>query len=348
MRYPEFLQPGEAISFIAPSFGCSIEPYQTGFDHALKVWRDKGYKTLLGPNCYADKGVGISNTPKLCAKELMGAFCGKGPISRSRAVISCGGGELMCEILPYLDFDLLRESGPKWFMGYSDNTNLSFPLAVLCDTASIYGPCAPAFGMEPRHEAVQMAEDLLTGKRLSFEGFPSYEKESLKTPENPLASYNLTERSIKRMFHGTEHRAELNLKGRLLGGCLDILVTLCGTKFDRVREFVSRYRDDGILWFLEACDLTPMSLRRALFQLREAGWFEGASGFVFGRPMHMGEEMLGLNMTDAVLGILGELDLPILLDADLGHLPPAIPIVQGALGEVSAADGAWSISMELK
>ena len=43
----------------------------------------------------------------------------------------------MCEILPYVDFEKIRQEEPKWFMGYSDNTNLLFLLATLCDTAGI-------------------------------------------------------------------------------------------------------------------------------------------------------------------------------------------------------------------
>ena len=35
------------------------------------------------------------------------------------------------------DFEKIRQEEPKWFMGYSDNTNLLFLLATLCDTAGI-------------------------------------------------------------------------------------------------------------------------------------------------------------------------------------------------------------------
>ena len=46
------------------------------------------------------------------------------------AIISCGGGELMCEILRYVDFERIAQAKPKWFMGYSDNTNLTFLLTT--------------------------------------------------------------------------------------------------------------------------------------------------------------------------------------------------------------------------
>ena len=65
-------------------------------------------------------------------------------------------------------------------MGYSDNTNFTFLLTTMCDTASIYGPNAPAFGQEPWHESLQDALDVLHGKNLVQHGYEKWEKESLK------------------------------------------------------------------------------------------------------------------------------------------------------------------------
>ena len=66
MRYPEFLREGGIIGFVAPSFGCNIEPYRTGFDHAQERFRTLGHPVALGPNCYEGRGIGISNTPRAC------------------------------------------------------------------------------------------------------------------------------------------------------------------------------------------------------------------------------------------------------------------------------------------
>ena len=133
MRYPEFLKDGGRIGFIAPSFGCAIEPYRSDFEEALKWFERMGYKTVKGPNCFLDEGTGISSTPEKCAAEANDFFLN----DRSDVIISCGGGELMCTILPHVDFDAISEAEPKWFMGYSDNTNLTFLLGTLCDTASV-------------------------------------------------------------------------------------------------------------------------------------------------------------------------------------------------------------------
>lgn len=259
MRYPEFLKNNGCIGFVAPSFGCNIEPYRTAFGHALDKFEKKGYCTELGPNCYEGCGIGISNTPEKCGQELMDYYCN----DTSEVLISCGGGELMCEDLAYVDFEKIRQAKPKWYLGYSDNTNMTFLLTTLCDVASIYGPCAAAFGMEPWHPAIQDAFDVLTGEKLTIRGYDRYEKEGLKDEENPLVPYNVTEPCIRRKVPDTD----IKMEGRLIGGCLDVLTLLLGTKYDKVKDFTERYKEDGIIWFIEACDLNVMGIRRALWQI---------------------------------------------------------------------------------
>ena len=148
----------------------------------MKKLQALGYGTLPGPNAFAAKGTGISNTPEECGRELTQMYLS----DETQALISCGGGELMCEILDHVDFEAIAAADPKLYMGYSDNTNMTFLLATLCDTAAVYGPCAPAFGMEPWHEALEDALGLLEGKKLEMNGYPAYETESLKDEENPL------------------------------------------------------------------------------------------------------------------------------------------------------------------
>ena len=153
MRYPKSLPAGGTIGFVAPAFGCATEPYRTGFNAARLHLEQMGYRTQVGPNCYEAKGIGISNTPEACGEELTRFYCS----SENQALISCGGGELMCTTLDFVDFDRIRAAEPKWYMGYSDNTNFTFLLATLCDVASIYGPCAAEFGMTPWDPAIRDA-----------------------------------------------------------------------------------------------------------------------------------------------------------------------------------------------
>lgn len=369
MRYPKPLQPGGAIGFIAPSFGCAIEPYKTRFENALSLFREMGYKTYLGPNCYEGSGIGISNTPEKCGEELMDVMTtgvsryDAESGERADVVITCGGGELMCEVVPFIDFEKIASSEPKWYMGYSDNTNYTFLSTVLADTAAIYGPCAPAFGREPWHESMEDAMKLLTGEKTEFSSYALWEKEEFSAEDetgSALLSYNVTEKAKYYYYlpkeEGNEYsgkllsgdeltndmsvpeelRSGLNISGRLLGGCVDILTLHVGTRTDKVAEFLEKYKDDGFIWFLECCDLDPLSMRRAFWQMREAGWFKYVKGFMIGRPLHFGEEALGVDQYNAVTDILGDVGAPIIMDLDIGHVPPMLPIVSGSVADVKA------------
>lgn len=44
-------------------------------------------------------------------------------------------------------------------------------------------------------------------------------------------------------------------------------------------------------------------------------------------------------MIDALNQGLGSLDVPVLYDADIGHIPPQMQIINGAIGKVEFADG---------
>lgn len=399
MRYPAFLKPNGTIGFVAPSFGCATEPYLSAFDNAQRRWKEMGYRLQLGPNCYAQEGIGISNTPEKCGEELWTSYCG----TDNDCIISCGGGELMCEILDYVDFARIRQAPPKWYMGFSDNTNMTFLLTTLCDTAAIYGPCASAFGMEPWHPSVQDAMDLLTGRKLAFDGYDKWEREWLKDEEHPLLPYNVTEPSVIRYIlpdgstnieslrgdagegsgagmnrgrgenadggmdresgenadggcgvtaqadhtNRTDCTPQIDYKGRLLGGCMDCLVNLLGTRYDRVRDFTDRYKDDGILWFLESCDLNVMSIRRAMWQMEHAGWFEHCCGFVIGRPLCHGQEMMGLDQYRAVYEVIRKYHVPVLMDIDIGHLSPMMPLINGSIGHAVSDGSTYRIEMSL-
>lgn len=359
MRYPAFLKENGTIGFVAPSFGCATEPYKSGFLNAQKRWREQGFGLRLGPNCYVETGVGISNTPKKCGEELTAYYCDK----NNDCLISCGGGELMCEILDYVDFKQIRQADPKWYLGYSDNTNFTFLLTTLCDVASVYGPCAAAFGMEPLHPSLHDAMLFLRGKKMAMQGYDKWERESRKDEEHPYEPYNLTETSVIKYYlpDGRTNvesmqrtgengmREEDAFSGRLLGGCMDCLVNLLGTKYDRVTDFTERYREDGIIWFLEACDLNLMGIRRAMWQMEHAGWFKYCKGFLVGRPrLGMGVEEFGINSYQAVCEMLYSYHVPVLMDLDIGHLPPAMPLVCGSMAKVASDGNTYRVEMDLK
>ena len=378
MRYPAPLADGGTIGIVAPAFGATTEPYFSALAKAEKRWRSWGYAVREWPCVRRDDGAGISSSPARCAAELVDAWC----CPDVDVLLSCGGGELMCETMGHADLARIAAAEPKWFMGYSDNTNLTFALATVADVASVYGPCAPAFGMREWHPALGDAFDVLRGRdplgvdatAPTVGGYGAWQLESDKDEEHPLEPYNCTEAPCveawlpagvdgatvdglpaEKCWRMAAADEVVAMRGRLLGGCLDVLAGLVGTPLDGTRGFNERYADDGVVWFLEACDLGPIAYRRALWQLAHAGWFDRAAGIMVGRPMRWGCEEMGMTFADATLAALADagVRVPVLLDCDFGHLPPQMPLVCGSLADVEcspagAADGAAARSVSVR
>lgn len=351
MKFPIHLKENGTIAFIAPSFGCSDDPTKGNLIKAQENLNNLGFKIILGPNCFLNKGIGISNTPQKCAEELTSFYTS----DDNDCIISCSGGELMCEILDYVDFDKIKQSKPKWYMGYSDNSNFTFLLTTIADVASIYGPCAPVFGMRPYHDSLNDSLNILTGKKHKLKGYPMWQ---LKMAENlePCQPFNLTEKTVIKYYlpDGTSNidnennnkNADINFSGRLIGGCLDTLIVLLGTKYDHVSEFSERYKSDGIVWFLESCEITIIATRRLLWQMEHAGWFKNCKGFLIGRPFeNVYNNQFGISHYQAYLEVLKKFNVPVIFDVDIGHHPPTMPLICGSYANVTSDGKTYEVEM---
>ena len=348
MRFPKPLKKGDTIAIVAPSFGATTEPYNVRFNEAVRRFKERGYNDKIGECCYKSDGLGISTDPKTAAAGLQKYYLDP----KINAVFSCGGGELMCETVSYVDFEKLKTAEPKWFIGYSDNTNFIFPLVTLCSIPAIYGQNAPGFG-KPWEQSELDAWNLLEGKSFTVSGYPKFQNPDVDS-EDPLSPYILTDKKELVSYIPSKNGNTLKLlppdeklefDGTILGGCLDCLSILCGTKFDQVEQFNEKYKEDGILWFLESCDLNPMGIRRALWQLDEAGWLKYTKGFLIGRPYCYGEDFFGMDQYTAVLGILSKYNVPVIMDVDIGHLPPMMPLVCGSKAKVKVEGNSIKIDM---
>jgi muramoyltetrapeptide carboxypeptidase LdcA involved in peptidoglycan recycling len=206
--------------------------------------------------------------------------------------------------------------------------------------------------MKEWHKSIVDAMNVLIGGEKQGEiilrGYDKWEKESRKDEEHPLEPYYVTEEKVLHIYQGENIVSKAVMQGRLLGGCMDCLVNLTGTKYDQVAEFSERYKEDGIIWFLESCDLNVFAIRRAIWQMEHAGWFQHVKGFIIGRPLIFGQEMMGLNQYNAVMDLLAKFQVPVIMDADIGHLPPMMPLITGSKAVVVADGNELEIKMECK
>ena len=107
MRYPEFLKENDKISFVATSFGATLEPYKTRVLKAKRKFEKMGYKVDILSNVNKEDLGYLATHPRDMAKEFMNEYIN----GDSKLLLSVGGGEMQFETLSYLDFDKLNKRG---------------------------------------------------------------------------------------------------------------------------------------------------------------------------------------------------------------------------------------------
>ena len=337
MIYPEFIRERDIIGVSAPSAGLT-EPLRINtLNNAVKKFEEKGYKILLTPNVRKNED-GVSSSATIRSLELASLYQNKDV----KAIICATGGEFLVEMLSCFDFSVVQEN-IKWLQGYSDPTGLLFTITTNLDIATIYGSNFAGFGMDTWHESLENNLDVLEGKLLMQKSFLKYESMRVDMVTG-REGYHLDTPVYWKTLNQEE---EVSFKGRIIGGCIDIITELFGTRFDKTKEFIKKYKEDGIIWYFDNCELSMEDMVRTLWKFKDNGWFQYTTGIIFGRSATNYSNM-GITLEDALNRVLGDLDLPIILDTDIGHVPPRMTIINGAYAMVYCKDGKGTLEFQLK
>ncbi len=340
MFYPQSLEKGYKIGVSAPSAGMSSVPDQARLENGVKHFQELGYPVILTEHVRSDDR-GASASGKVRAEEMTELILNP----EVRAILAAAGGDFLMQMLSELDLDLIRRN-PKWLQGFSDITGMLFTVTTNLDIATIYANNFSSFGMQNWHSSLYENVRILEGEDLVQHSYDFYQ-DGYKPRITGLEEF-VPEAPVNWLGYTPDGKItgdELMLSGRILGGNLDVCLNLVGTRFDQVGHFIHKYREDGILWFFESFSLDSSELIRGLWQLKEAGWFEYASGFIFGRPALFVEQN-GIPYTDAIQVGLEKLQVPVILEADIGHKPPQMTIMNGAMAKIRSCQGKGSIIFE--
>jgi muramoyltetrapeptide carboxypeptidase LdcA involved in peptidoglycan recycling len=234
-------------------------------------------------------------------------------------------------------------------MGYSDTSTLLVPLALRADSATAHGTNLME---QVAGQPDPLARDCLRplacapGESIEQDSSARHQTTWFRYEEHPERGFG-TEGETRWKVLGPDPDARARFSGRIIGGCLDTLANLAGTPFGDLPGFRTRYAADGLILYLENCEMTPPHMVRALWQLAYAGWFDGLTGLVFGRTNAPDKDSAEYGYRDALEQAVGRLGLPVVYDADIGHVPPQMTIVNGAFAEVSCGDGAGRLKQTL-
>jgi muramoyltetrapeptide carboxypeptidase len=196
-----------------------------------------------------------------------------------RAIFCARGGYGSQRIVPLLDLGgLVRQ--PKLIVGYSDATAL-LNAALSAGVVGIHGPMVAddlARGLSPR--SATRLQTVLTDAGFLWE-----------------AEVPVTVRPGQAV-------------GRLVGGCLSVLVATLGTPWAPETQ--------GAIVFLEDVSERPYRLDRLLTQLRQAGKLAGVAGVVFG-TMATCPPADGVGPLEVVRSCLADAGCPVGFGLPAGH-----------------------------
>ena len=339
MKYPQKM--GETIGVTATSGGLDAARDLVRLENAIKNFEEMGFQVEESPNVRKRSKL-VSSSAQARAEEFMLLWNDE----RIHNIILARGGEFLMEMLPYLNLEALSEGSPKWVQGFSDSSLLLFYLTTHLDIATIHASNFTGYCMEPVHESLLTTIEFLKNPEKPFkqESFELYEKEPVCWQEGmELEPYALTEKVV---YHNLYGEQDVQIEGRLLGGCMDVLKCIIGTSYDTTKEFCQRY-PEGILWYLENCEMPVTELYRTLWQMKEAGWFANAKGFLIGRTMSSAAKD-DFTYEDAMHQVFDDMHVPVVYDVDFGHVAPQWTMVNGAFATFEYHDGKGIMESTLK
>lgn len=278
----------------------------------------------------------IYENPQARAEDLMEALINP----EIKAIFMNLGGDDAIRILPYVDFQIIKEH-PKIFMGFSDATTIHF-MFMKAGISSFSGPNFLTTLSEPvcLHK---YTEKWIRKVLFCTEPIGIVEPTDAWTNE-PIDWDNGYDKE-RRMFPNTGYevlQGKGKVQGRLIGGTAGPLVYMIkGTEL-----FPPKKAWEKSILFLDG--MTPyasvLSFCHALRGLAAAGIFDKANGLLISKPVQNDQyEQIKNTVLQVVRDEVGRTDLPILFNVDFGHTAPINILPYGAMAEIDCQEGTFRI-----
>ncbi len=339
MIYPEFIRCGQVLGICAPSAGAGGK--QESFDRSLSVLYESGYEIYETESVRNDD---CPSAPHFVRGEEFNSLFADDDVS---AVISACGGDFNIEMLPYIDQQLVAEH-PKWFAGYSDPTAIEMLMTTCLDIATIYGVNAGSWDGYPLHKYQKNALKIMSGKMISQYSYRKYASSGFNEEEGRYIMDTPVQWTLLRPYEGELVEADrLKVTGRLIGGCIDVIDCLIGTPYEDLKGFAARYAEDGLIWFFDNYEMTPMSLMYAMNKMKMMGLFDNARAVIIGRTCFRGDAT-DFDYLSLLERVFGETGTALIWNADIGHTKPSMTLINGAIGQLNYSRGNARLKMFLK
>ena len=214
------------------------------------------------------------------------------------AIFCARGGNGAGMMLEHLDFKLIAKN-PKIIMGYSDVTALLNAIYKKTGIVGFHGPMGHGLIKQPKKQ-IDQCFAMLSGE---------------------FAALDMPKVTILKRGKAS---------GTLLGGNLSVLCSLLGTPY--APNF------NGAILFIEDVGEEMSRIDRNLRHLRNAGIFKQLTGLIVGSFTDIqdkGKTPYGFSLKECILNATDGIDIPVLLNAPLGHGKDLYTLPVGAIARLN-------------
>jgi len=328
VNYPKPLKAGSRIAICA---------FSSSVPQACYARLDKAVAFLQGQGFEVVEGQSVRHTGEWDAQARaneLNTFLLDESIS---AVLPPWGGDLAMAILPLLDWQALQATSPKWVLGFSDVSTIMTALTTRLNWVTVHATNLmqlTSLQTDPLTRATLDVLSLQVGDKWVQSASSHFEAANACPISDPNMVFNLTEITQWRLLPSQQGiaRDKVAFAGRLVGGCLDTHQHILNTEFADIEQFSQQYHEQPLILYFENGELSDHGYIRALLGLKYKGVFKHVSGVLFGRNA-ANKYKVSAN-EKILLKALGSLNIPIVFDVDIGHIPPNMTLLNGVYSEV--------------
>ena len=293
---------GSKIGIVGCSNGQNRE-YADRIRHLEAVLQSVGLQPVFSDHIYMTEA-GVSSTGQERAAALMDFYRD----DEIKGIFDISGGDLANGILPYLDYDVIADSG-KIFWGYSDLTTVINAIYARTGKASVLYQIRNLIYDHAEQQIADFGNSVIIGWddlfRIEWQFLPTAAQSGCEEADQGGVEGNSGE--IQR---NVADGSGSKMHGIVVGGNIRCFLKLAGT------EYMPDLTDKILL--LESCSGTSSRMETYLCQLEQIGAFRKVAGILLGTFTEMQDKKCEPSIGTLVRRFAGE-DMPIAVTRQIGH-----------------------------